>query len=63
MPATRLQLGAISVQASLQEAYELIHSDQVEALFVVYPTAIKKQDYGQIHGVLTQKMVARAYLL
>ena len=63
IPATRLQLGAISFQASMQEAHEMINSEQIEALFVVYHTAIKKQDYGQIHGILTQQMIARAYLL
>lgn len=59
IPAKRLNLSPISIQANLQQAYERFNQGE-EALYVVF-----KEEYAEnsmrIYGVLTKEMVETAY--
>jgi len=58
IPATRLQLAGISVQANLQEAYLLLEQGSVEALYV---HGHRRGQGERIYGVLTPELVESAY--
>ena len=61
IPAKRLQIYPISVQASLQEAHMLIEKDHVESFMVVYQRDINDKDYRRIYGILTPRMIEKSY--
>jgi hypothetical protein len=58
IPAQRLNVSAIHLQATLQEAFEKLESASVEALYVERLTAPGNR---QICGVLTREAVESAY--
>ena len=58
IPARRLNLSTVSLQANLQEASESLRQDEVEALVVKRHTASGIQ---RVYGVLTPEMVEGAY--
>ena len=58
IPAERLQLAGIPVQANLQQAYLMLQQDSVEALYVY--GAYRGQG-EHIYGVLTPSLVESAY--
>jgi hypothetical protein len=59
IPAKRLQLSPISLQANLQQAHEKFEQD-AEALYVIFDE--KQSDSGsRIYGIITEDMVEGAY--
>jgi H+/Cl- antiporter ClcA len=58
IPASRWQVAAISLQANLQEASDLLDQHSVEALVVKRPNAAGDD---KVFGVLTPEMVESAY--
>jgi hypothetical protein len=58
IPATRLQLAGISVQANLQEAHMLLQQGSVDALYV---HGHSRGQGERIYGVLTAELVESAY--
>jgi len=60
IPATRLQLAGISVQANLQQAHMLLEQGSVEALYV---HGISRGQGERIYGVLTRELIESAYRL
>jgi hypothetical protein len=58
IPASRWQVAAISLQANLKEASDLLEQHSVEALVVKRPTAAGGD---KVFGVLTPEMVESAY--
>ncbi len=60
LPAARLQVGRIDLQATLQEALELMESTGAEALYVARATA---PGVERIYGVLTRQDIDRNYRL
>jgi hypothetical protein len=59
IPAKRLQLSAISLQANLQQAHERFEHD-AEALYVVFNEELGDKN-SRIYGVITEDMVEGAY--
>lgn len=58
IPAERLQLAPVSLQANLQEAYHLLEQDSVDALYV---QGGLRTGAERIYGVLTRQQVDSAY--
>jgi H+/Cl- antiporter ClcA len=58
IPARREQVGPVNLQATLQEALELIDSGEAEALYVERITA---PGIHHIYGVLTKEQIESAY--
>jgi H+/Cl- antiporter ClcA len=58
IPARREQVGSVNLQATLQEAIELIESGAAEALYVERVTA---PGIRHIYGVLTREQIESAY--
>jgi CIC family chloride channel protein len=58
IPAQRLELTAVHLQASLQEALEALRKNQAEALYVTHKTRDRKR---RIYGVLTAHDIERSY--
>jgi len=58
VPATRLQLAPIALQATLQEALEAMNASGAEALYVTMPAGA---DIARIYGVLRRTDVERSY--
>jgi H+/Cl- antiporter ClcA len=58
IPADRLQVAPVPLQASLQEAHTLLEQDSVEALYVHGHSRGREE---QIYGVLTPQLVESAY--
>jgi H+/Cl- antiporter ClcA len=58
IPARRLQLAGISIQATLQEALERLEASGAEALFV---ERINRQRVRIIEGILTREQIESAY--
>jgi H+/Cl- antiporter ClcA len=58
IPAQREQVGAVNLQATLQEALDLIESGAAEALYVERMTA---PGIRHIYGVLTREQIESAY--
>ncbi len=59
IPAKRLQLSPISLQANLQQAHEKFEQD-AEALYVIFNEE-QGGDSSRIYGVITEDMVEGAY--
>lgn len=58
IPARRLQVSAINLQANLQEALDQLAKTRAEALYVERPTA---PGIHKIYGVLTRERIDAAY--
>lgn len=58
IPAERLQLAPVSLQANLQEAYHLLEQDSIDALYVQGGSRFGTE---RIYGVLTRQQVDSAY--
>ena len=58
IPARRLQLSGISIQATLQEALERLETSGAEALFV---ERINRHRVNVIEGILTREQIESAY--
>lgn len=58
IPAERLQAGAVSLQATCQEAFELLENSDYEALYVERNNRLQSR---QVFGVLSKGMVEKAY--
>jgi len=58
IPARRDQIAPIHLQASLQEALEMLNEQSVESLYVESNTAVSRH---RIYGILTRKDVESAY--
>ncbi len=61
IPANRLQLSPISLQANLQQAHEKFEKG-AEALYVVFNEA-KADKHSRIYGIITKSMVDDSYKL
>jgi len=59
IPAKRLQLSPISLQANLQQAHEKFEHE-AEALYVVFNEELDDEN-ARIYGVITENMVEKAY--
>jgi len=59
IPAKRLQLSPISLQANLQQAHEKFEQG-AEALYVVFNEALGDES-SRIYGIITEDMVEQAY--
>jgi len=60
IPAKRLQAAPIALQASLQEALEVLQQPDIEALYVTASSAVDPQN-RQIYGVLTAQDIEENY--
>ena len=58
IPAQRQEVAAIDFQATLQEAYSMLHGSGVEALYVVRRTI---PGISRVYGVLTRSDIERSY--
>jgi H+/Cl- antiporter ClcA len=58
LPATRYELTALRMQATLQEALELLDNSQAEALYIEW---YDEDHYWRIQGVLTRPLIESAY--
>ncbi len=58
IPADRLELAAVHLQATLQEALDILNREGVEALYVTRPIA---PGINHIYGVLTRGRIESAY--
>mgnify|MGYP006422861827 CR=1 FL=1 len=58
IPADRLELAAVHLQATLQEALDILNRERVEALYVTRPIA---PGIHHIYGVLTRGRIESAY--
>ena len=58
IPAQRLQLASIHMQASLQEALEILNNSPAEALYVQRPNA---PGIEHIYGILTRQKIESSY--
>ena len=59
IPAKRLNLNPISIQANLQQAHEKF-TQGAEALYVVFKEELAEKN-TRIYGILTEEMIERAY--
>ncbi len=59
IPAKRLQVAAVPFQATLQEGWELLHSNRAEALYVVRDTLTRQPT---IFGILSREDIEANYL-
>lgn len=55
IPGKRLQLAALSVRASLQEALDVLNKSGAEALY------LQREEGGHIYGVMTRARIEKAY--
>lgn len=60
IPANRMQVAPIHIQATLQQAVEILNEKNVEALYVARPTA---PGIDRVYGVLTREIIERSYRL
>jgi hypothetical protein len=58
IPAERLELAAVHLQATLQEALDILNRKGVETLYVTRPIA---PGIDHIYGVLTRGRIESAY--
>ncbi|MET0090051.1 MAG: chloride channel protein [Candidatus Thiodiazotropha sp.] len=58
IPATRYELAPIRMQATLQEALELLERNHIDALYIEWFDA---DHYWRIQGVLTRDLIESAY--
>ena len=58
IPAQRLQVSPVHLQATLHEAYELMEQDGIDALYVERMTA---PGIKRVYGILTPEMIESAY--
>ncbi len=58
IPAQRLQLASVHMQASLQEAHEILNNNPAEALYVQRPNA---PGIEHIYGILTRQKIESSY--
>ncbi len=58
IPAQRFELGSIHMQASLQEALEILNSGSAEALYVQRPNA---PGIEHIYGILSREKIESSY--
>jgi hypothetical protein len=58
LPATRLELAQLRMQATLQEALEKLDSNQVDALYIEW---YDTDHYWRIQGILTRSLIESAY--
>ena len=58
LPAQRLQAGEIHMQASLQEAHQVMHETGAKALYVARMTA---PGIKRVYGILTPQRIEQAY--
>ncbi len=55
IPGKRLQLAALSIRASLQEALDILNKSGVEALY------LQREEGGHIYGLITRARIEKAY--
>jgi len=60
IPAQRYQMAAIYIQATLQEAMDILEKSGAEAIYVEQPTS---PDSRRIRGILTRSQIESAYRL
>ena len=58
LPATRYELAPLRMQATLQEALELLDNSQADALYIEW---YDEDHYWRIQGILTRPMIESAY--
>jgi len=58
LPATRMEVAVIGVQATLQEALAAMDAAEVDALFI----ALAPDEHGARYGVVTRDDIERAYV-
>ncbi|MES9969333.1 MAG: chloride channel protein [Candidatus Thiodiazotropha sp.] len=58
LPATRYELAPLRMQATLQEALELLDNSQADALYIEW---YDEDHYWRIQGVLTRPLIESAY--
>ena len=58
IPGRRYQIAAIDLRATLQEAYDMLSNDEVEALYIERMTA---PGIKRTYGILTGEMIDSAY--
>ena len=59
IPAKRLQLSPISLQANLQQAHDKFEQG-AEALYVVFNEALSDEN-SRVYGIITKNMIEQAY--
>lgn len=60
IPANRMHVAPIHIQATLQQAVELLDDKNVEALYVTRPAA---PGIDRVYGILTREAIERSYRL
>ncbi|MEW8585169.1 MAG: chloride channel protein, partial [Candidatus Thiodiazotropha sp.] len=58
LPATRLELAPLRMQATLQEALEKLDNSQADALYIEW---YDEDHYWRIQGILTRPLIESAY--